>query len=42
MKCLFTENEITEEEKWTGWETNERSKFGPKFVDLSSNMNPTK
>lgn len=28
--------------KWIGWERNSRGKFGPRFVDVSSDMDPKK
>ena len=28
--------------KWVGWERNNRGKFGPRFVDVSSDMDPKK
>lgn len=27
---------------WIGWQKNDRGKFGPKMVDMSSNMDPIK
>lgn len=27
---------------WVGWQRNERGKFGPKMVDMSSSMDPIK
>ncbi|KAG8300317.1 Autophagy protein 7 [Homalodisca vitripennis] len=42
LKVKFEDSDIKDEDKWIGWETNLRSKFGPRFVDLSSNMNPIK
>lgn len=28
--------------KWVGWERNERGKFGPRMMNLSSSMDPVK
>lgn len=28
--------------KWVGWERNNRGKFGPRFVDVSGDMDPKK
>jgi hypothetical protein len=28
--------------KWLGWERNERGKFGPRMMNLSSSMDPVK
>lgn len=27
---------------WVGWERNERGKFGPRFVNMASSMDPIK
>lgn len=38
---LFNKNE-GEPSAWIGWQKNERGKFGPKMVDMSSSMDPIK
>ncbi|XP_054275046.1 ubiquitin-like modifier-activating enzyme ATG7 [Macrosteles quadrilineatus] len=42
LRINFEGAEEIVDEKWIGWELNTRAKFGPRFVDLSSNMNPVK
>lgn len=33
---------VSESIKWIGWERNNRGKFGPRFVDVSNDMDPKK